>query len=253
MLKILTIHEAYPGHYVQLEHSNRCPSLIRRVLSSGTFAEGWAVYTEQMMLDQGFGRGDLALRLQQLKFYLRAVVNAILDHKMHAGTMTDAARRWTCWLAARSRPRARRWARSSAPSRRPASSRPTSSAGRLLPAAAADPARDGRPIRPRAVSRGRAFAWNDPGEVSARARAGIAGAAESRCTATEGAVKADAVSDWTLPRRRAKRAGRARPARLRGRKAEIRCEERGFSSQGKCRRVFRQTACCSRLRHPASP
>jgi uncharacterized protein (DUF885 family) len=90
MLKILTIHEAYPGHYVQLEHSNRCPSLIRRVLSSGTFAEGWAVYTEQMMLDQGFGGGDLGLRLQQLKFYHRTVVNAILDHKMHAGTMTDA-------------------------------------------------------------------------------------------------------------------------------------------------------------------
>jgi uncharacterized protein (DUF885 family) len=89
MLKILTIHEAYPGHYVQLEHSNRCPSLVRRVLSSGTFAEGWAVYTEQMMLDQGFGRSDLALRMQQLKFYLRAVVNAILDHHMHAGTMSD--------------------------------------------------------------------------------------------------------------------------------------------------------------------
>jgi hypothetical protein len=89
MLKILTIHEGYPGHYVQLEYSNRCPSLIRRVLSSGTFAEGWAVYTEQMMLDQGFGGGDLKLRLQQLKFYLRAVVNAILDHEMHAGTMTD--------------------------------------------------------------------------------------------------------------------------------------------------------------------
>ena len=90
MLKILTIHEAYPGHYVQLEYSNRCPSFIRRVLSSGTFAEGWAVYTEQVMLDQGFGGGDLGLRLQQLKFYLRAVVNAILDHKMHAGQMTDA-------------------------------------------------------------------------------------------------------------------------------------------------------------------
>jgi uncharacterized protein (DUF885 family) len=89
MLKILTIHEGYPGHYVQLEYSNRCPSLIRRVLSSGTFAEGWAVYTEQMMLDQGFGEGDLGLRLQQLKFYLRAMVNAILDHKMHAGNMTD--------------------------------------------------------------------------------------------------------------------------------------------------------------------
>jgi uncharacterized protein (DUF885 family) len=75
---------------MQLEFSNRCPSLIRRVLSSGTFAEGWAVYTEQMMLDQGFGHGDLGLRLQQLKFYLRAVVNAILDHRMHAGTMSDA-------------------------------------------------------------------------------------------------------------------------------------------------------------------
>jgi len=89
MLKILTIHEAYPGHYVQLEYSNRCPSLIRKVLSSGTFAEGWAVYTEQMMLDQGFGAGDLGLRLQQLKFYLRSVINAILDYKMHAGSMTD--------------------------------------------------------------------------------------------------------------------------------------------------------------------
>ncbi|WP_165073972.1 DUF885 domain-containing protein [Paludisphaera rhizosphaerae] len=89
MLQVLTIHEAYPGHYVQLEYSNRCPSFIRRVLSSGTFAEGWAVYTEQMMLDQGFGGGSLPLRLQQLKFYLRAVVNAILDNKMHCAGMTD--------------------------------------------------------------------------------------------------------------------------------------------------------------------
>jgi uncharacterized protein (DUF885 family) len=89
MLQILTIHEAYPGHYVQLEYSNRHPSLIRKVLSSGVFAEGWAVYTEQMMLDQGFGKGDPALRLNQLKFYLRAVTNAILDHKMHCTEMTD--------------------------------------------------------------------------------------------------------------------------------------------------------------------
>lgn len=89
MLQILTIHEAYPGHYVQLEYSNRCPSPIRKILWSGTFAEGWAVYTERMMLDEGFGAGDLGLRMQQLKFYLRAVVNAILDHEMHAGAMTD--------------------------------------------------------------------------------------------------------------------------------------------------------------------
>ncbi len=88
MLKILTIHEGYPGHYVQLEYSNRHPSLIRKVLQSGVFAEGWAVYTEQMMLDQGFGDGDLSLRLHQLKFYLRAVINTILDHKMHCSGMT---------------------------------------------------------------------------------------------------------------------------------------------------------------------
>ncbi len=89
MLQILTIHEAYPGHYVQLEYSNRTPSLIRRVLQSGVFIEGWAVYTEQTMLDQGYGDGDLRLRMMQLKFYLRAVANAILDQKMHCANWSD--------------------------------------------------------------------------------------------------------------------------------------------------------------------
>ncbi|MSU36363.1 MAG: DUF885 domain-containing protein [Pedosphaera sp.] len=89
MLQILTIHEAYPGHYVQMEYANRTPSLIRKVLGSGAFVEGWAVYTEQTMIDQGYGDGDLALRLTQLKFYLRAVANAMLDHRMHCETMTD--------------------------------------------------------------------------------------------------------------------------------------------------------------------
>jgi uncharacterized protein (DUF885 family) len=90
MLQILTIHEAFPGHYVQLEYSNRHPSTIRRILFSGVFAEGWAVYTEQMMLDQGYGQGDLVVRLNQLKWYLRAVANAVLDHEMHCNNMTDA-------------------------------------------------------------------------------------------------------------------------------------------------------------------
>lgn len=89
MNQILTIHEAYPGHYVQLEYANDNPSLIRKVLSSGVYVEGWAVYTEQMMLDQGYGEGSLPLRLNQLKFYLRAVANAILDHKMHCTQMSD--------------------------------------------------------------------------------------------------------------------------------------------------------------------
>ncbi len=89
MLQILTIHEGYPGHYVQLEYANRTRSLIRRVLGSGVYIEGWAVYGEQTMLDQGYGGGDLRLRLMQLKFYLRAVGNAILDHKMHCTKMSD--------------------------------------------------------------------------------------------------------------------------------------------------------------------
>src|SRR5205823_4322670 len=89
MLQILTIHEAYPGHYVQLEYANRNQSRIRKVLDSGVFVEGWAVYTEQTMLDQGYGKGDLALRLTQLKFYLRAVGNSILDHQMHCSALSD--------------------------------------------------------------------------------------------------------------------------------------------------------------------
>lgn len=89
ILQILTIHEAYPGHYVQLEYANRHPSLIRKILSSGVFAEGWAVYTEKVMLDEGFGDNDPKLRLHQLKWYLRAVCNAILDYKMHCTDISD--------------------------------------------------------------------------------------------------------------------------------------------------------------------
>lgn len=90
MLQILTIHEAYPGHYVQLEYANRNPSLIRRVYQSSPYVEGWAVYGEVTMLNRGYGAGNLPLRLMQLKFYLRAVANAILDNKMHCTQMTDA-------------------------------------------------------------------------------------------------------------------------------------------------------------------
>ncbi len=90
MLQILTLHEAYPGHYVQLEYSNRYPSELRRVLYSGVFAEGWAVHSEQVMLDEGYGDGDLGLRLCQLKWYIRAVANALLDNGMHCQNWTDA-------------------------------------------------------------------------------------------------------------------------------------------------------------------
>jgi hypothetical protein len=89
MLQILTIHEAYPGHYVQLAYAVRTPSLIRRVYQSGVYVEGWAVYGEMTMLNEGYGDGDLRLRLMELKFYLRAVANSILDYKMHCTQMTD--------------------------------------------------------------------------------------------------------------------------------------------------------------------
>ena len=89
MLQILTIHEGYPGHYVQLAQAVRVPSLIRRVYQSGVYVEGWAVYGEMTMLNEGYGDGDLRLRLMELKFYLRAVANSILDYKMHCTQMTD--------------------------------------------------------------------------------------------------------------------------------------------------------------------
>jgi uncharacterized protein (DUF885 family) len=89
LLQILTIHEAYPGHYVQLAYASRNPSLIRKIFASGPYVEGWAVYGEQTMLDCGYGAGDLRLRLMQQKFYLRAVANAILDHNMHCANLSD--------------------------------------------------------------------------------------------------------------------------------------------------------------------
>ena len=79
----LTVHEAMPGHYVQLLRSNATSSRLRSVLSSGTFIEGWAVYCESMMVDEGFLPDDLLMRLIVLKWNLRGVTNALLDQKIH--------------------------------------------------------------------------------------------------------------------------------------------------------------------------
>jgi len=84
----LTIHEAMPGHYLQIAHSNRYPSVLRAMLFSGPFVEGWAVYTERVMQEQGFRDGDPLMRLVQLKWYLRAVTNAIIDSAIHVDGMT---------------------------------------------------------------------------------------------------------------------------------------------------------------------
>lgn len=79
----LTVHEAMPGHFVQLAIANRSPNRLRSLLSSGVFVEGWAVYTEQMMSEQGFLDNDPLMRLVTLKWYLRVIANAILDQSVH--------------------------------------------------------------------------------------------------------------------------------------------------------------------------
>jgi uncharacterized protein (DUF885 family) len=84
----LTIHEAMPGHYLQIAHSNKYPSTLRAMLGSGPFIEGWAVYTERVMQEQGFRADDPLMRLVQLKWYLRAVTNAIIDSAIHVDGMT---------------------------------------------------------------------------------------------------------------------------------------------------------------------
>jgi uncharacterized protein (DUF885 family) len=89
MLRDLCIHEAIPGHYLQLAASNQCRSLARTVFVSGLFAEGWAVYVTQVMVDLGYAADDPGFVLTHWKLYLRAVVNAILDVEIHAGTMTE--------------------------------------------------------------------------------------------------------------------------------------------------------------------
>jgi len=90
MLRLLTIHEAVPGHYLQLAYSNRCPSLVRGIFRSGVFAEGWAVYITQVMMDLGYGAEDPALMLVHWKFYLRSATNALMDIRIQAGDMDEA-------------------------------------------------------------------------------------------------------------------------------------------------------------------
>ncbi|HJX24897.1 MAG TPA: DUF885 domain-containing protein, partial [Chthoniobacterales bacterium] len=89
MVRDLTVHEAMPGHYLQLAHANQfhAPTLVRAIFQSGTFVEGWAVYTEQVMAETGYGGPEV--KMQQLKMRLRVICNAILDQSIHAGNMTE--------------------------------------------------------------------------------------------------------------------------------------------------------------------
>ena len=90
-IRNLTVHEAMPGHYLQLAHANRYPSTLRAVLGSAPFVEGWAVYAERLMVDQGYGGQDPLMKLVQLKWYLRSIVNAVLDQAVHVDGISRAA------------------------------------------------------------------------------------------------------------------------------------------------------------------
>jgi uncharacterized protein (DUF885 family) len=87
----LTLHEAMPGHYLQLAHSNRYPSTLRAVLWSGPFVEGWAVYGERVMIDAGYMDSAPLMALINLKWYLRTVTNAIIDQAIHVDGMSREA------------------------------------------------------------------------------------------------------------------------------------------------------------------
>ena len=109
----LSVHEAIPGHFLQLAHSNRYPSLLRAVLSSGVFIEGWAVYTEQMLADEGYMNADPLMKLIALKWYLRGIANAIIDQAIHAEGMSeeDAMRLMTVSTFQEEREAAGKWIR----------------------------------------------------------------------------------------------------------------------------------------------
>ncbi len=116
MLQILNIHEAIPGHYAQLVYSNQSPSIIKSILGNGAMVEGWAVYTERMMLEEGYGspaqidlknKKSLDTRMTEsnagklsaeaepemwliyYKWNMRATCNTILDYSIHTMNMTE--------------------------------------------------------------------------------------------------------------------------------------------------------------------
>ncbi len=91
ILQILSIHEAIPGHYAQLIYSNQSPSMVKSLFGNGAMVEGWAVYSERLMLEAGFGNDSTAsageatpeMWLMYYKWHLRSVCNTILDYSVH--------------------------------------------------------------------------------------------------------------------------------------------------------------------------
>ncbi len=88
LLDVVTIHEAFPGHYVQFLWVNRLRSKVRKYEDAGSNSEGWAHYCEQMILDEGFHAGDPKLRLMQLQDALLRAARYLAGIRMHTRGMT---------------------------------------------------------------------------------------------------------------------------------------------------------------------
>jgi len=88
MLQILNIHEAIRGHYTQLVYANKSPSLVKSLFGNGAMVEGWALYAERMMLEAGYGGGEPELWLLYYKWYLRSIINTLLDRDVHVNLIS---------------------------------------------------------------------------------------------------------------------------------------------------------------------
>ncbi|CAM3964475.1 DUF885 domain-containing protein [Shewanella aquimarina] len=89
ILQVLNIHEAIPGHYTQLVYSNESPSLVKSLFGNGAMVEGWAVYAERMMLEEGYGNFESEMWLMYYKWNLRVIANTILDYSIQVKGMTE--------------------------------------------------------------------------------------------------------------------------------------------------------------------
>jgi uncharacterized protein (DUF885 family) len=89
ILQVLNIHEAIPGHYTQLVFSNQSPSLVKSLFGNGAMIEGWAVYTERMMLEEGYGAFEPEMWLMYYKWNLRVICNTILDYSIQVNGMGE--------------------------------------------------------------------------------------------------------------------------------------------------------------------
>ncbi|MFL5244391.1 MAG: DUF885 domain-containing protein [Gemmataceae bacterium] len=86
--QIITIHEAFPGHYIQFLYAKQYPTKTRKITGCGTNVEGWAHYTEQMMVEEGYGQGDLKIQLAQLSEALLRDCRYVVGIKLHTEGMT---------------------------------------------------------------------------------------------------------------------------------------------------------------------